>query len=63
MPQKKKQDEENYDRIEWLKKLYAEWKERQLANELFEIKEHIVDESKDLYFEERWQCDFLDHDT
>ena len=63
MPQKKKQDEENYDRIEWLKKLYAEWKERQLVKELFEIKEHIVDEPKDLYFEERWQCDFLDSDT
>jgi len=54
MAQKKKQVEEISDRIEWLKKIYAEWKERQLPNELFEIEEHVVTEPKDLNFEGRW---------
>ncbi len=54
MIQKKEQIEENSDRIEWLKKIYAEWKERQLSNELFEIEKHIVADPKELNFEGRW---------
>ena len=54
MTPKKKQVEENSDKIEWLKKIYAEWKERQFPNELFEIKEHIATEPKDLNFDGRW---------
>ena len=42
MTPKKEQIEENRDRIERLKKIYAEWKERQLSDELFEIEEYIV---------------------
>jgi hypothetical protein len=67
MRQEKEQIEENSDRIEWLKTIYAEWKEkqlweeRQLLNEFFEREKYIVAEPKDLNFEfeERWQCDFL----
>ena len=51
MTQKKEQVEENSDRIEWLKKLYAEWEEKQLSNEIFEIEKHIVADPKELNFE------------
>jgi hypothetical protein len=54
MTQKKEQIEENSDRIEWLKKIYAEWKERQLSNELFEIEKYIVADPKELNGEMRW---------
>jgi hypothetical protein len=58
MTQKKQPLEENSDRIERLKKIYFEWKERKLANELFEpeeyIKEYIVADPDDLDLEERW---------
>ncbi len=54
MTQKKEQIEENSDRIERLKKIYAQWKERQLSNERFEIGEHIVADPKELNFEGRW---------
>ena len=48
----KRQREENSDRIEWLKKIYAEWKERQLSNEPPEIG-YIVSDPKELNFEGR----------
>jgi len=54
MIQKKEQIEENSDRIEWLKKIYAEWKERQLSNELFESEKYIFADPKELNGEMRW---------
>jgi hypothetical protein len=58
MTKKKQPLEENSDRIERLKKIYFEWKERKLSNELFEseeyIKEYIVADPDDLDLEERW---------
>ena len=54
MSPKKEQIEENSDRIEWLKKIYAEWKERQFLNELSEIEKYIVSDPEELNFKERW---------
>ena len=51
MTPKKEQIEENSDRIEWLKKIYAEWKERQLSNELHGIEKYIVSDPEELDFE------------
>jgi len=58
MTKKKEKIEENSDRIEWLKTIYAKWKKRQLSNELFEIEEHIVADPQELNFEGRWYCGF-----
>ena len=54
MNEKKQAAEDNNDRIERLKKIHAEWKEKQWPNDLFEIEDYIVDDPVDLNLERRW---------
>lgn len=54
MNEKREETEENLDRIEWLKCLYAEWREKHWPEELFEIEEYIVDEPNGFDLESPW---------
>ena len=49
-----KQTEENEDKLKWLKRRYAKWKEKQRLDELLAIEESIVDEPDYLDLEKRY---------
>ena len=56
MNRKKRQAEENKDRMKRLQRRYAKWKEKQRLDELLEMEENFTDEFSSLDFdlERRW---------
>ena len=53
MNKKKKQTEKDKEKIEWLKRRYAKWKEKQRLDELLIMEADIADVPDYLDFEKR----------
>lgn len=58
MKTKKKQIEENGDKMRRLQRRYAKWKEKQHLEELLETEEYLIGEPDylDLNMDKRWQA-------
>ena len=53
----KEQTEENEDKMERLKRIYAKWREKQRLEELLETEKYLINEPDYRDLEKPWQSD------